>query len=98
MSFFVSSFQTPNGKSKALEYARGREREHLKRGDRIRRRVGKREMRNEGESGAYRNGGVKEYVAANYVRVLAKLDVLDAKNENETAEGDFEDETAAVRR
>lgn len=71
------------------------QREHLKRGDRIRRRVGKREMINEGESGAYRNGGVKEYVAANYVRVLAKLDVLDAKNENETAEGDFEDENGS---
>lgn len=43
---------------------------------------------NEDESSVYRNGGVKEYVAANYVRVLAKLDVLDAKNENETAEGE----------
>ena len=37
---------------------------------------------NEDESSVYRNGGVKEYVAANYVRVLAKLDVLDAKNDN----------------
>ena len=52
-------------------------------------------MINEDESGVYRNGGVKEYVSANYVRVLAKLDVLDAKNENETAEGDFEDENGS---
>ena len=52
-------------------------------------------MINEDESGVYRNGGVKEYVSANYVRVLAKLDVLDAKNESETAKGDFEDENGS---
>ena len=74
------------------------QREHLKRGDRIRRRVGKREMRNEGESGAYRNGGVKEYVAANYVRVLAKLDVLDRRTRTKRQKVTLRTRTAAVRR
>ena len=94
----LSSFHLSNhltGNQRLWNAREEGQREHLKRGDRIRRRVGKREMRNEDESGAYRNGGVKEYVAANYVRVLAKLDVLDAKNEKETAEGDFEDENGS---
>ena len=91
-SFHLSNHLTGNQRRNAREEG---QREHLKRGDRIRRRVGKRDMINEDESGAYRNGGVKEYVAANYVRVLAKLDVLDAKNEKETAEGDFEDENSS---
>ena len=83
----LSSFHLSNHLTRNQTRGEG-QREHLQRGGGIRRRVGKREPINEDESGLYRNGGVKEYVAANYVRVLAKLDVLDAKNENETAEGE----------
>ena len=61
---------------------------------------------NEDESSVYRNGGVKEYVAANYVRVLAKLDVLDAKmktkqrkvKQQRTRRQRFEDEHLRARR